>query len=296
MGAMPEDAAADRPPRHDVRHRHRQLPAVLPLAGDVLHGPVRPQPRRALELRSRSGGFYEAAPAGDVPGRGSSAPATARSTSASTSTSTASATRARSRPGWDDWHGGVDPSTYDYYGFTLNHNGRPEDLSAPAALLLDRRLRRPGRARDPRRPPGGQAVLPERRAQRPAHRLRRVARARWRARPRCRRRATPIASPTRRFPHYPNFDEADVSDKPPFLRLVFDRMTPLEIDAAHRPLPRPHGLAAGRRRARRARRAGAAAQRRPRQDGRHLHLGQRLDAGRAPAHRPDVDRRHAPAA
>ncbi|MCL4288480.1 MAG: sulfatase, partial [Thermoleophilia bacterium] len=27
-------------------------------------------------------------------------------------------------PGWDDWHGGVDPSTYDYYGMTLNHNGR----------------------------------------------------------------------------------------------------------------------------------------------------------------------------
>ena len=25
--------------------------------------------------------------------------------------------------GWDDWHGGVDPTTYDYYGYTLNHNG-----------------------------------------------------------------------------------------------------------------------------------------------------------------------------
>jgi arylsulfatase A-like enzyme len=25
--------------------------------------------------------------------------------------------------GWDDWHGGVDPTTYDYYGYTLNNNG-----------------------------------------------------------------------------------------------------------------------------------------------------------------------------
>jgi N-acetylglucosamine-6-sulfatase len=29
-------------------------------------------------------------------------------------------------PGWDDWHGSVDPSTYSYYNFTLNHNGRLE--------------------------------------------------------------------------------------------------------------------------------------------------------------------------
>jgi N-acetylglucosamine-6-sulfatase len=27
-------------------------------------------------------------------------------------------------PGWDDWYGGVDPSTYDYYGYTINHNGK----------------------------------------------------------------------------------------------------------------------------------------------------------------------------
>ncbi|MCB0874941.1 MAG: sulfatase [Solirubrobacterales bacterium] len=28
--------------------------------------------------------------------------------------------------GWDDWHGGVDPTTYDYYGMTINHNGKPK--------------------------------------------------------------------------------------------------------------------------------------------------------------------------
>jgi N-acetylglucosamine-6-sulfatase len=27
-------------------------------------------------------------------------------------------------PGWQDWYGGVDPSTYDYYGYTINHNGK----------------------------------------------------------------------------------------------------------------------------------------------------------------------------
>ncbi len=26
-------------------------------------------------------------------------------------------------PGWDEWYGSVDPSTYSYYGFTLNENG-----------------------------------------------------------------------------------------------------------------------------------------------------------------------------
>src|SRR3954454_6754336 len=26
--------------------------------------------------------------------------------------------------GWTEYLGGVDPSTYDYYGFTINHNGR----------------------------------------------------------------------------------------------------------------------------------------------------------------------------
>lgn len=27
-------------------------------------------------------------------------------------------------PGWSEWHGAVDPSTYRYYGYTLNENGR----------------------------------------------------------------------------------------------------------------------------------------------------------------------------
>jgi len=51
-------------------------------------------------------------------------------------------------PGWDDWHASVDPSTYQYYDFTLNHNGRLErydhaeyqtDLYASLASVAIRR-------------------------------------------------------------------------------------------------------------------------------------------------------------
>jgi arylsulfatase A-like enzyme len=55
-------------------------------------------------------------------------------------------------PGWDDWQGTVDPSTYQYYGFTLNQNGRlhtfgPRDYqtdveSRLAALAIRRESRR----------------------------------------------------------------------------------------------------------------------------------------------------------
>jgi arylsulfatase A-like enzyme len=33
-------------------------------------------------------------------------------------------------PGWTDWHGLVGRSTYHYYGFTINDNGRPRTFSA----------------------------------------------------------------------------------------------------------------------------------------------------------------------
>src|SRR3954470_19744116 len=35
--------------------------------------------------------------------------------------------------GWDDWHGGVDPYTYEYSGFTLNHNGHTQTYPDDAA-------------------------------------------------------------------------------------------------------------------------------------------------------------------
>ena len=94
---------------------------MLPVARDVLHRPVPPQPRRALE---------------QLPRRAATASWTARDAAGL-------AQRAGYRtihigkylneygerdprevpPGWDDWYGGVDPTTYDYYGMTINHNG-----------------------------------------------------------------------------------------------------------------------------------------------------------------------------
>ena len=36
-------------------------------------------------------------------------------------------------PGWSDWHGAVDPTTYRYYNYTLNENGRLTSYCANAA-------------------------------------------------------------------------------------------------------------------------------------------------------------------
>ena len=52
-----EDAQAARPPRHDVHQQRRQLPALLPLAGHLLHGRVRAQPR-FLWNNYPEGGYY----------------------------------------------------------------------------------------------------------------------------------------------------------------------------------------------------------------------------------------------
>jgi arylsulfatase A-like enzyme len=35
-------------------------------------------------------------------------------------------------PGWNDWHGSIDPSTYRYYGYTLNENGKLTTYCAKA--------------------------------------------------------------------------------------------------------------------------------------------------------------------
>ena len=131
-------------------------------------------------------------------------------------------------PGWEDWHGGVDPSTYDYYGYTLNHNGRlqtysrrPEHYSTDVyAGLAERAIRRARRAGKPfflgiapnaphtvsvassARIEGTPALPPPRYADRYAH---------------------------AQLPRYPNFDEADVSDKPPFIGAVWPRLTQAQV-------------------------------------------------------------------
>lgn len=117
-------------------------------------------------------------------------------------------------PGWSEWYGSVDPTTYRYFGYTLNENGtlvtygsRPEDYQAdvlarksvdairrlaPAAapFFLSVAFLAPhvGAPREPDDPAGLGTPAPA-----PRHRDRFAA--------------EPLPSP-------PSFNEADVSDKP----------------------------------------------------------------------------------
>lgn len=114
-------------------------------------------------------------------------------------------------PGWDEWYTGVDPTTYRYFGFTLNENGvprtygsRPEDYSTdvftdkavdvvrrnagrPFFLALDYVAPHTQVAQVPRVIPGSPPVPAPRHAGRFAD--------------------LPL-------PRDPSFDEEDVSDKP----------------------------------------------------------------------------------
>jgi N-acetylglucosamine-6-sulfatase len=130
--------------------------------------------------------------------------------------------------GWSDYWGGVDPSTYDYYGMTLNHNGRlvtyprkprfySTDVYAGLAEGAIRRAHRAGR-------PFFLNVAPN-----APHTVSVAVNAAL--------EGTPALPPPRyanrfadaKLPRYPNFNEADVSDKPPFLGAVWPMLTPADI-------------------------------------------------------------------
>ncbi|MFN2472166.1 MAG: sulfatase [Gaiellaceae bacterium] len=117
-------------------------------------------------------------------------------------------------PGWAEWYGSVDPTTYDYVGFTLNENGKHVKYgNAPAAYQTDVYTRKAseiirrvssepapfflsvaflaphwGRPRDPDDSRGGYTPAPA-------------------ARHRDKFAKEPLPRP-------PSFDEADVADKP----------------------------------------------------------------------------------
>jgi len=122
-------------------------------------------------------------------------------------------------PGWDDWYGGVDPSTYGYFGFTVNHNGRLRTYDGASNYSVDvygrlasRAIRRAARTGKPfyldLAPNAPHTVASQVNA---------------------RMEGTPALPPPRyadRFantalPRYPNFDEADISDKPTTLAAYF---------------------------------------------------------------------------
>jgi N-acetylglucosamine-6-sulfatase len=121
-------------------------------------------------------------------------------------------------PGWNDWHGTVDPSTYRFYGYTVTENGTPRTYgSNPASYQADvftEKALAIVRARAPQQQPfflslaylaphsGG-----PREADDPPN------------------QATPAPAPRHRnrfaaepLPQPPSFNEADVSDKPAAIR------------------------------------------------------------------------------
>src|SRR4051794_13306834 len=131
--------------------------------------------------------------------------------------------------GWDDYYGGVDPSTYDYYGYTINHNGAlktyghdPKDYSTDVYTGLA--VSAIGKAAKKGKPfflgPAPNAP----------HTIARESGAT--------REGSPALAPPRYasvfadtpLPRYPNFDEADISDKPAALAQFFPNpMTDDEI-------------------------------------------------------------------
>jgi arylsulfatase A-like enzyme len=133
--------------------------------------------------------------------------------------------------GWDDYMGGVDPSTYDYYGFTINHNGKlhtyprtPENYSTDVyAGLAEKAISKASRAGKP----FFLNVAPN-----APHTVSAKSNAEI--------EGTPALPPPRYksrfanapFPHYPNLNELDVSDKPSFVTKLWPNpLTPDDIDS-----------------------------------------------------------------
>lgn len=116
-------------------------------------------------------------------------------------------------PGWDQWWGGVDPSTYGYYDYTLNHNGKlrtwgsePEDYSTDVyASLAAREIRRAADGKGP----FFLSVAPN-----APHTVAVETSARQEGLPAVPAPRDADAYADAALPRYPNFNEADLSDKP----------------------------------------------------------------------------------
>jgi N-acetylglucosamine-6-sulfatase len=121
-------------------------------------------------------------------------------------------------PGWSDWHGSVDPSTYLMWGYRLNENGTIRQYGRP-------NVERPGLYQtDVYRDKAIQAIRS--RAARDTPFLLSVAFLAPHSEAGAGRRAQSVRSAPRHrgtfanepVPRAPSFDEADVSDKPGFLQ------------------------------------------------------------------------------
>jgi N-acetylglucosamine-6-sulfatase len=120
-------------------------------------------------------------------------------------------------PGWDEWHGSIDPSTYRYYGYTLNENGElvtyrraySTDLYAARAIEL---IEDAAEDDEPFFLNVG-FLAPHAGAPRDADDLRGLATPSPAARHRDRFAQEPLPPGVRAA-----FDEADISDKPAYMR------------------------------------------------------------------------------
>ncbi len=133
-------------------------------------------------------------------------------------------------PGWDEWRGSVDPSTYRMWGYTLNENGvfntyGSEDIEDPALYQTDVYrdkavdfIRRRANKRSP--------FFLSLAFLAPHHEIR-SDRRRLPARPAPRHLGALAGAP---LPRPPSFDEADLSDKPGYVQRRSPPLTQENID------------------------------------------------------------------
>jgi N-acetylglucosamine-6-sulfatase len=133
-------------------------------------------------------------------------------------------------PGWTDWYGAVDPTTYDYYGFTINHNGSLKTYPrTPRFYSTDVYTKLAYDVIDAGHRSGKPFFLTL--APNAPHTVARNNDARMEGTP-----AIPPPRYANRFantplPRYPNFNEEDLSDKPDLLQQIFPLLTDDDIQA-----------------------------------------------------------------
>jgi arylsulfatase A-like enzyme len=125
--------------------------------------------------------------------------------------------------GWTDWHGTIDPTTYHYYGTTFNDNGKLHTAAGYSVdVVADKAKQAISTAARKKRPffLSLAPIAPHTRAE--------TARAEGTPAVPAPRYANVFADAP--LPRYPNFDEADLSDKPTSLQSFFpDPMTAQQI-------------------------------------------------------------------
>jgi N-acetylglucosamine-6-sulfatase len=140
-------------------------------------------------------------------------------------------------PGWSDWHGSVDPSTYLMWGYRLNENGTirqygRQNVENPALYQTD--VYRDKAIEAIRSRAAGDTPFVLSVAFLAPHAEAGAARRAQSVRSAPRHRGTFANEP---IPRAPSFDEADVSDKPAFMQGAYGRLRPAQvarIDAAER--------------------------------------------------------------